>query len=648
MSLLRFFSVFIISFLILDPLFKQSEKIIEKPIVIIGIDNSRSVVLAGDSDYYRTTFPAQINKLANELKKKCEVKIYSLGENLKNGFSASYTDNQTDISSFFNEVTTRYANRNAAALILATDGIFNKGADPFYAAQKISFPVYTIAIGDTNLKKDACIRKIFVNKTAFKGDKFPVEVLVEINKCAGLNSKLTLSQGKRPIETTNIRATNDRYFLKVPFILEAKETGLIKYSLMLGEFEKEVNLQNNKINFYVEVYDKRQKIALVFDSPHPDIRAIQKAFEGSSHFEIDLINADSLPKSFDKYDLIILNQLPSISRGSDLTSFTNCKASLLYIIGSQTDINAFNKLKQFLIINSSKNSFTESQPVINENFSLFSITKNHASIFSESPPLQSPFGVYQVSPLAEILFYQKIGTVSTTTPMIMFTRVSEKKIGIIAGENIWRWRMYNYIQQSNYEAFDLLIDKIAQYLCTKDDKDFFRIRTKSKISENEPVEIDAEVYNGTYELINDPEVNITINDVAGKTYSFVFSKTLKSYYLNAGLFPAGEYSFRATTKVGFEKYQKSGKFIIEQVNIESSNLVADHHLLFRIANAHDGEMISRDSIAILTDKITSRQDIRSVSIYQNRMTGLIGNPLLFSIILVLLTAEWVIRKREGK
>jgi hypothetical protein len=387
---------------------------------------------------------------------------------------------------------------------------------------------------------------------------------------------------------------------------------------------------------------------LLFNSPHPDITAIQKALEGSSHFDVDLFRPDSLPKTYEKYDLVILNQLPSITNVFDLTAVYKSRASLLFIMGTQTDINAFNNLKTGLMINASKNSFSESQPVINENFSLFILDKKNAAVFAESPPLQSPFGAYQYSPLSEILFYQKIGMVTTQTPLILFARASEKKIGIITGENIWRWRLYNFIQQSNHEAFDLLIDQIAQYLSTKDDKSFFKIHAKSKISENEPVEIDAEVYNATYELINDPDVNMTITDSAGKSFPFVFSKNRQSYYLNAGLFPVGEYFYKATTKVGSVPYQKVGKFHIEAVNIESSNLVADHHLLFRISSTHGGEMIYHDSITRLADKIISRQDIRSVSIYQNRMSDLMGNPWLFAIILALLSAEWFIRKREGK
>jgi len=648
MVVLRFLSVSIISFLVLSPLIRQSEKLIQKPIVVIGVDNSRSVILAGDSAYYKSTFPSEINKLAHQLGKKCEVRIYSLGEHLKNGFDASYADVYTDISAFFNEVTTRYSNRNAAAVILASDGIYNKGTDPFYAAQKIPFPVYTIALGDTNLKKDINIHQILVNKTVFKGDKFPVEITVEMNKCNGLNSRLTLSRGNRIMESRDVKATSNRFLQKVTFLIDAGETGMIKYSLRLSDLEGEADGQNNRMDFFVDVTDTRQKVAVIFDAPHPDIGAILKAVEGSLHFETDLIRSDSLPKNFDKYDLAILNQLPSVVNMVDLTSLLKSRTSLLFIIGSQTDLNAFNHLKIGLVINSAKSIISESQPVLNKSFSLFELPKADDEIFAGSPPLQSPFGQYQYSPLTDILFYQKIGTIESQLPLVMFTRLSEKKIGIIAGENIWRWRVDDYIRASSHEAFDLLIDKMVKYLSTKDDKSFFRIHMKSKISENDPVEMDAELFNATYELINGPEVNMTITDESGKAYPFLFNKTLKSYYLNAGLFPVGEYSYKATTTVGPKLYQKKGKFYVERINIESVNLVADQHELFRIATAHDGEMIGRDSISILADKIIARQDIRSVSINQNRMTDLIGNPWLFAVILALLTAEWIVRKREGK
>ena len=647
MAALRFISVALISFLLLSPLVKHTEKRLEKPVVVIGVDNSKSLALTADSGYYRKMFPDQIKQLVAALQKKCDVKVYSFSDRLTNGFLADYNGTKTDISLFFDEVNTRYTNRNAAAIILASDGIYNQGSDPFYAAQKIPFPVYTIALGDTNLKKDLAIRKVMVNKTAYKGDRFPVEVLIEMNKFNGLKSNIIISQNSRVVASKEIRSNSDRFMQKVTLMLDAGETGMIRYSVQLKGVEGEATNQNNQSDFMVEVLEARQKIALLTASPHPDITAVQKALEGSSHFEIELFNTDALPRTFDKYDLVVLNQLPSITNVTDLGPLMNSGASLLFIIGSQTDINTFNSLKTGLVIASAKNSFSESQAIINPEFSLFSLEGKDASLFSEFPPLQSPFGSYQVSPLSEVLCYQKIGNIATRTPLIMFTHTPDRKIGIIAGENIWRWRISDFMQQSNHDHFDQWFDKIAQYLSTKEDKSFFRIHAKNRTVENEQVEMEAELFNASYELVNQPDVYITFTDSDNKSYPFICSKTEKAYYLNAGIFPVGGYNYKATVKTASGGYEKTGKLFVEKVNIENSNLTADHNLLFRIASAHEGEMVYKDGIGKLSDKILARQDIRSVAIYQKRLSDLIGNPWLFSLILLLLTAEWGIRKREG-
>ncbi|MEI7614966.1 MAG: hypothetical protein WCK63_18855, partial [Betaproteobacteria bacterium] len=373
MTILRFLSVSLISFLVLSPLVRHSETRVEKPMIVIGVDNSKSVVLTGDSDYYRKTFPGQVNELVAKLQRRCDVRLYSFDSRLSNGFNGVFNGSKTDISLFFNEISTRYSNRNAAAVVLASDGIYNEGTDPYYAAQKIQFPVYTISLGDTSLKKDISIRKITVNKTAYKGDKFPVEVQVEMNKCSGLKPKISISQGSRILDSREVRANSDRSLQKVTFMLDAPATGMIKYSLNLDETEGEMSRQNNHAEFLVEVLESRQKIALVSDAPHPDITAIQKALEGSSHFEIEMMGTEALARPLDKYDLVILNQVPYITSLVDIGTLMRSKVSLLVIIGSQTDINAFNRMQAGLIINSARSAFSESQPSFNPGFSLFTM-----------------------------------------------------------------------------------------------------------------------------------------------------------------------------------------------------------------------------------------------------------------------------------
>ncbi|MBK7667775.1 MAG: hypothetical protein IPJ32_10785 [Sphingobacteriaceae bacterium] len=78
----------------------------------------------------------------------------------------------------------------------------------------------------------------------------------------------------------------------------------------------------------------------------------------------------------------------------------------------------------------------------------------------------------------------------------------------------------------------------------KADKSFFRLITKKIITENDPIEFNAEVYNQSYQLITEPDVTIVLTDENDKNYNYTMSKTGNSYFIEAGLFPAGEYKYR--------------------------------------------------------------------------------------------------------
>jgi len=174
------------------------------------------------------------------------------------------------------------------------------------------------------------------------------------------------------------------------------------------------------------------------------------------------------------------------------------------------------------------------------------------------------------------------------------------------------------------------------------------VSVKNRIRETEPVEMEAEVRNASNELINDMDVELNIMDSANHSYPFVFGKTQKGYYLNAGIFPPGTYKYRAGVKVGPDFRRSFGEFIVARNSLERMDLVANHNLLSRISEAHDAEMVTKFEIASLADTISNRPELRTVFYNEIRMKDLLGNPLLFIVILALLTLEWILRKRDGR
>lgn len=647
LTLFRFLTVFLISFLLLSPLIRKQVKTVEKPVIAIGIDNSQSLVLGRDSVWDRDVYAQKIASFIRILGEKFEVQPYTFGERVREGIDTGFSDKVTDISSFFLEMEKRLASRNVGAVIIASDGIYNQGLNPVYATGRIPWPVYTVAMGDTIRKRDILIKKTVYNRQAFLGDRFPVEILVEALKCNGEKAVLKVVRGTETIAEIPFQVFGDRYSRKFSIQIEAKVKGLQRVSVTVSPVGDEFTPVNNRTEIFVEVLDERQQVLILYDAPHPDIAAITRALESGIRFEVKESELSKFTEPPDPYDLIILYQVPSVAGVQQFDRIMRSKASLLFVLGTRTDLFAFNNLQTGLTITSQKATFSESQPVVNGSFPLFTIEKEMQEAMREYPPLVCPFGTYQSSPLSDIFLYQKIGNVTSQFPMAIFFRNGERKTGVLAGENIWRWRISEFTRKGNQDAFNELVSKVVMYLSVKGDKSFFRVKTGNTFLESEPVEFTAEVYNKSYELINDPEVSLVISDENGRNYPFVMTKTGKDYFLNAGNFPAGDYTFEASVMTGKEKQVKTGAFMVARVNLEALNVVADHGLLSRIAESHEGFMTVPDSLEQLARHLMERDDIASVAHYNKRYSDLAGNLWLFLLIIALLAAEWGIRKRSG-
>jgi hypothetical protein len=439
----------------------------------------------------------------------------------------------------------------------------------------------------------------------------------------------------------------NRFSKKVTFTVEAKEKGIQHYTIAVTPVAGDFYKGNNYQDIYVDVQDSRERVAIIYDAPHPDISALGQALASGVRYEVTEFKLSEFKAEPGSYDLIILYQVPSLVSTTGIEKITASGTSLLYILGGQSDINSFNKLNTGLTITGSKITWSEAFPLLNSAFALFTLDKDEEQAFQDYPPLMTPFGNYQSNPLSDVLLYQKIGSVSTQFPMILFYQDATRKTGVIAGENLWRWRLSDYIHSGNHDNFDKLIHKIVQFLAVKGDKSFFRVRIAGKFPETDPVQVEAELYNESYELINQPDVSMVITDEHDKSFPFGFNKTGNGYFLNAGNFPIGNYTYKATVTVGSKQYEKKGGFMVVPVNIEATNTIADHALLYRIASSHGGTVSGSRGLDSLATQILDRSDIHSVSYAQKRFSELITSPWIFLIILLLLSVEWTIRKRSG-
>jgi len=649
MAALRFISVTILCFLLLSPLIRTLFREVEKPVVVVLQDESESIVTIRDSVAFKNNYPATMDALVKELEGDFDVRLFSVGDKITEGFTNNFTAKETDLAAPVSELRARFSGRNLGAVVLASDGLYNKGSNPLYSYSDLKVPVFTVGLGDTTVRKDLLINRVNHNKTAFFGNTFPVEVTIDARQCQGSEIIFTISKKDKELYRKPIKVTTGRFNIIVPVFLEANEKGTNHFVASVSRVSDEINYSNNSSDFFVDVTDNRQQILLLANAPHPDLAAIKSMLDGNPNYEIRSSLLDDFDGNTSTVNLAILHQLPSTTRpaAAIIEKLQKQNTPILYILGSQTNVGAFNNLGAGIKISEHRGNLNEVQADADKDFSLFTMEVEHLRRLSELPPLIGPFGNYESVGKVYTLLSQRVGAVKTGMPLLAFSVNGEMKTGVLGGEGLWKWKLREFAENGTNEAVSAVLIKTVQYLATREKQTPFRLFFKNTYFENEPLLMDAEFYNESGELVNLSDVKITLSDENGNNYPFVFSKTDKAYSMNAGYLPVGTYKFTATTVSNNKTFTESGSFTISSLLAELSETIANHQLLNAISDRTGGKFFLPASIAEIAKEIKNRNDIKAVSFTQKRLDDVINLKWIFALIMLLLSVEWFMRKRSG-
>ncbi|HRD39625.1 MAG TPA: hypothetical protein PLC65_13405, partial [Bacteroidia bacterium] len=597
-------------------------------------------IATADSQFIKKDFTNLLEKVKSEVGEKYAVKSLLFGNKVTTGEQPDYNDKETDLSQLLSEIDNNYANQNIGALIITSDGIINRGSGNFDLANRFKFPVYTVALGDTTLTKDLTIKKTNHNQVVYLGNKFPVEVITQAFKLNSNASTVSIFKDGTKKAELPLKINSDNFIQTLSFVLEAEKPGVQKYKVVVNYLPEENNKTNNTMDFVVDVIDTREKILILSSAPHPDIAAIKESLESTQTYEVETSSAFDFNKPLKPYSLVILHNISTNNRS--LMNELNTNNQPYLIIQA-----AINENLPGLKINSSYNKQNETEALLNKNFTLFNLSDELKNFIKDFPAVNTPFGNYITSPGANSLLFQKIGVVETENPLILFNDNSGRKTGIMAFDGLWRWKLRDFAEHKNHNLFNELISKTVQYLAVKADKSFFRLITKKIISENENIEFNAEVYNQSYQLVTEPEVNVIITDSAGKQFTYTMSKTSNAYYLNSGLFPTGEYKYKATVKVNNQVFSQSGSITVKAIVAEKTITVANHQLLHQLATSTGGKLFHKNETEKLKQELLNNETIKPITYSQKQLSDLIDLKWIFFLIIGLLTLEWFLRKRSG-
>ncbi len=661
--LLRSLTLILLLILIFEPTIKLKNNITIKPVNLVFVDNTQSVVHK-DSLNRSNLIRKFIRKLTDNSEQPV---IFSFGQkvgiiNPDSLTKLDFSETATNFNSIFKKLND--FNKPIASVIIISDGQFNEGENPLNKFEKLNIPFFTIGIGDTTINRDLSISKVLHNDYIYKNKPTTIKVMVSNKNFGKTKVNITFKENSSLITTKQIAFENNGIKI-VDFDYTPNKSGERKLSFFISKLKDEDNYENNKKVVFVKVLESKIKVLLVSASPSPDVSFVKNSLGQNKDIELNTViqiapnkftNKENPGKLIDSCDVVLLIGFPGKYTPQELTErivSTIDKKNKPYfiILANGTD---FSKLKKFeYILNFNFNNFTDKYSpaqisLSDENNPIFKrVSADYLKIWNSLPPIDFNLSDFSIKPNGKILASVKINNIPLDKPLIISQVAGNKKSISFLGKNFWKWKLQ--ATDINAPVFDNFMLNIVKWLYTDTKTKLFKINTNKKIyAPGETVFFSAQVYDETLSPLDDANVTVTIK-INGKVAKIrLNSKGNGVYEGNFSPNESGDYSFNAVANIDNKSLGTvTGVFNVGELNPELISTKLNSDYLKLIANSTGGKyfyLTEKLEINDLLEKVRENNLIYKTEINEIKIWS---NHWILIILILLFAVEWLIRKITG-
>lgn len=675
LGVMRFLTLFLALLLLLEPILTAITEERTPPVIALLHDDSESMLAHKDSAFVRQKLPGLVEALKQELAAgDVVVRPYMFGGELDRTSESSdqpeYKRPATDVSRALEETAEQYANQNLGGVICITDGIYTQGKNPVNALGNINVPVFTALAGDTAQPRDLVIESVLHNDVSYLNTETPVQVNVRALGAGDRQVEVRLANRGRQLATQVVNLTAAGNVGTANFNIKLTEPGIQQFEVHISEIDNEISYKNNHQLFFIKVLETRLNIALIASAPHPDLGALRKALLKDDRYRVSSYirktQAQFYPVenelAWDKYDLFILHNFPATANDKETLDKVYAqvkarKAPVMYFAGSETRFNIHPEQKQHMALfpESASQRTTEARLNIAQEY------KDHATFrfeedqkflqwLSTAPPLLRNDSRWKAQAGAKVYGTAEIKGIALDYPIFALQENNDLKNMVFVGENLWRYRMHNYVLFEDFELYDGWLYNLIQWLTTKTDRRKFRVYpTKNLYSGDERVIFKGQVFDDAYNAVSGAEIKLVLTDPEGKTYDYFMEEAQKGNYIeDLSNLEEGAYTYEAVGKKGGRELGRDrGEFSVGRSAIEYATLKANDDVLKQVALRTGGAFVYARDLEKLANVVLNSPGVKPVLDVRKSTQSLQKFFWPIVLLLLLLFIEWTLRKRSG-
>lgn len=652
--LLRALTLFILVLILLNPFVISESEISTQPSVAVYYDNSQSLGVVrgeygGKDDYERMIH--QFRTLRDDYFQYSE---YLFGEQVFVSDEPDLSSSRTNINAVFEHLRER-ENRYITA-ILFSDGIVTQGRNPIFAAQNLTIPVITVPVGDTSAVKDVAIANVDYSSSAYSFTSQSIQIEIQQEGFEGESADVQVFRNGDLIENMNLEFNTPLSSQVVEFIEEYDDPGFYQYEINVPPLEGEYTTQNNRTSFSVEVLDDKTHILSIALEIHPDVGSVRRVIATDQQNELStslfLDNERFIgvnPFQMDtEPDLIVLHGIPQDQSGFFQWLQQQRVPILVHLLPGTFDYATSDEMEN--ITGFSINDIGES---IQISFDLQSARLSHPILEipfptqQRTPSLKTFRGNYNLTPLSQPLIMSLFQQNLTDLPVIL---VEDNPSNRIAALTAFGWHRYEqHMDPDVRDLFKNLITNLVSWTSTSPERRTLTIAPqKENYSENESIIIRGELFNERGEPEPEAFIDLSIHPIDSEEPWHQIRMNHQQgeiYAAELGNYPQGIYRLFATASKNERIIGTAeNRVLVSESIVEFLNTKRDDHMLNQIAEITNGSFLHDLEFQRINELLQNFQEDWEEHATTEEFLYLYRSGYWFLLILLLLSAEWIIRR----
>jgi uncharacterized membrane protein len=596
------------------------------------------------------------------------------------------TGARTDLFGSIRSVDGDLRNVPLGAVVMLSDGARNTGGSATDAARLLQargVPLYVVGVGDPNPPKDLEVVQVLAPAKVPAGSQVDLDVTV---RHSGYTEpfELILKRSTDLVVTKKITPEPGTDLQRLRLNFTPDVPGVSAYRLEIPPAQGEAITQNNGKDFLIESKDERLPVLYVEGSPRMEYRFLRRALfrdptfrvvsyillqtgrspylQGANESERESL-AKGFPDSMEQlanFKAIILGDIEAgffkPEQQQLIEEFVKNRGGGLLMLGGVNSFGpggyATSPVGRALpvVVSPRDASYSDQQftaqvapgaldhPVMRLNLD----PVENKLLWDNAPPLIGVTPTTAIKPGATLLLQKP----DTRNPILAVQNYGQGRSAAFTSGGSWYWQVSRPSSDEFHEKF---WKQLVRWLAVGAE-DQLTVRTDASVySRGDAVTITASVIGKDLRPLDDAHVTATITDALGNAQQLPMDWILSEEGVYAArLTPEvlGQYSVSVNVE-GWSSAPASAAFVISDATAEFADAAMKRDVLKDMATTTGGKYFELADAGGVAKAVADRLTHVTLAANTPQDKPIWDMPILLVLVIVLISAEWLIRRRSG-